>query len=134
MTCHICKAEAVTRCFNCGELVCAEHAKGDVCPLCSTGIVGGDPRAISAIPLPAPTEKGWWRPRQADEFKPTECYECKGLARGVCRNCQGNYCQEHAGVNGLCKQCERSANLGIFVVAGIFGLMLLLMICRWLFN
>ena len=44
MSCHICQSEAVARCYNCGELVCAEHNKGEVCPRCSTGYAAGDPR------------------------------------------------------------------------------------------
>src|SRR4051812_7421929 len=114
MTCHICQAEAVSRCYTCGELVCADHGKNENCPNCSTGFAEGDPRHhISDGPIgQAQQPHAWWRPQEAEEYQPPACYECKGLSRGVCRNCQANYCQEHAGVNGLCKDCARSANLG----------------------
>jgi hypothetical protein len=133
MTCHICKAEAVTRCYTCGELVCEEHGKQQNCPLCSTGFTAADPRAVSTTPLPKEPHKGWWRPQEAAEFKPNSCYECKGLARAVCRNCQSNYCAEHAGGNGLCKSCQSSANLGLYVMAGVFLLIGLLFALQWLF-
>lgn len=131
--CHICKAEAVTRCYTCGELVCEEHGKNANCPRCSTGFTAADSRSISELPLPKSQAKGWWRPQEAEEFKPAACYECKGLARGVCRNCQSHFCPEHAGANGLCKGCEKSANLGIYVFAGLAVIVLILLAWRWLF-
>jgi hypothetical protein len=136
MPCHICQAEAVTRCYNCGELVCAEHGKGDICPTCSGTFKAGDPRSdrISATPSTQPQHHGWWRPQVAEEYKPPECYECGGLSRGVCRNCQIRYCPEHAGFNGLCKGCARSANLGLYMVGGIGAMFLLLYLFLWLFG
>ena len=79
-------------------------------------------------------QHGWWRPQEAEEYKPPACYECKGLARAVCRNCRLNYCPEHAGSNGLCRECNRSANLGLYVIAAIIGLVALLFLCNWLFG
>lgn len=134
MQCHICKAEAVTRCYSCGELVCEEHSKNENCPLCSTGFTAADPRSISVAPLPKDAHKGWWRPQTAEEYKPPECYECKGLGRGVCRNCHCNYCAEHAGANGLCKACHRSANIGLYVVAAFFAFIGMLVVVQWIFG
>jgi hypothetical protein len=136
MNCHICQAEAVTRCYTCGLLVCAEHGKNDVCPRCSTGFAAGDPRTdrISVEPLPQDAKHGWWRPQEAEEYTPSACYECKGLARLVCRNCRAQYCAEHAGSNGLCQACGRSANLGLFVAAAVLGTFFLLFACNWLYN
>ncbi len=136
MPCHICQAEAVCRCYNCGELVCAEHGKSDLCPNCSTGFAAGDPRAggICVEPLPNQQHHGWWRPQEAEEYKPPACYECKGLARAVCRNCQVHYCSEHAGRNGLCQDCARSANMGIYVFAGMVALIVLMFLFNWLFG
>ena len=74
------------------------------------------------------------RPQVAEEYQPPACYECQGLSRTVCRNCQANYCREHAGPNGLCKDCGYSANLGLYIVAGMISLILLLLLCNWLFN
>lgn len=133
MTCHICKAEAVTRCYNCGELVCEQHSKTDVCASCSTGIVPGDPRAVSERPLPKQGKHGWWRPQEAEEYVPPACYECQGLSRGVCRNCQNRYCPEHAGPNGLCKDCGNSANLGTYVLLIMAVAIGLFYLGYWLF-
>ncbi len=136
MACHICQAESVTRCYNCGELVCAEHGKGDCCPRCSGTFTPGDPRLhhISVVPFDKRKQHGWWRPQAAEEFKPPECYECKGLPRGTCRNCQSPYCPDHAGPNGLCKDCGRSANLGLYVVGGMAALLVLMFLFSWLFG
>ena len=134
MPCHICQAEAVTRCYQCGELVCAQHGgKSDLCSHCSTGFTTGDPRGVSVVPLVKEQHDGWWRPRQADEFQPPACYSCKGLTRAVCRNCQSKYCRDHAGPNGLCKDCGRSANLGLYVFAGMILLTVFLYLIHWLF-
>jgi len=134
MSCHICQAEAVTRCFTCGGLVCAEHATGETCPRCSGGFTAADPRAVSAQPLGKDQHHGWWRPQEADEYLPPACYQCQGLSRGLCRNCQSSYCRDHAGPSGLCQACGRSANLGIYLIVSVFGLMALLLFCNWLFN
>jgi len=85
--CHLCDAEAVSRCYSCGKLVCAQHDKGKSCPTCSGGYVPGDPRGISVEPLPKAGGAAWWRPQEADAYHPPECYECKGLAKRTCRNC-----------------------------------------------
>ena len=135
MPCHICQAEAVTRCYTCGELVCAEHGgKNDRCSQCSSGFTAGDPRAVSVVPLAKQQQHGWWRPQQAEEYKPPACYACQGLTRAVCRNCQGSFCREHAGPNGLCKDCGRSANLGLYVFAGIVSVIAFFYLCHWLFS
>jgi hypothetical protein len=133
MACYICQAEAVTRCYNCGQLVCAEHGKNDNCTRCSTGFAAGNP-GIGVERLGKQEPGGWWRAQEAEEYQPPACYECKGLTRAVCRNCQGSYCPEHAGPNGLCKACGRSANLGLYVVAGMAALVLLIFLCSWHFG
>ena len=35
MACHICSQEAVGRCFNCGQLFCADHGSEN-CTRCDT--------------------------------------------------------------------------------------------------
>jgi hypothetical protein len=134
MYCHICKAEAVTRCYTCGELVCGQHGKQDTCATCNTGFAEGDPRAdrICTKPLPQKQHHGWWRPQQAEEYVPPACYECQGLTRAVCRNCESPYCHEHAGPNGLCKACGRSCWLGQIILAIMGGMMLLVCLWNWL--
>jgi hypothetical protein len=137
MTCHICKSEAVTRCHTCGELICAEHGgKDDLCTQCSAGFVSGDPRSrISDRPLGNQEHQdGWWRPREAETYTPPACYVCKGLTRAVCRSCLCNYCREHAGPNGLCKECGRSANLGLYVFAGMAVVLASIFVAQWLFG
>jgi hypothetical protein len=136
MSCHFCQAEAVTRCYNCGELVCEAHSKNEVCPHCTGGFVAGDPRPdrVSVKPLPKEENHGWWRPQQAEEYVPPACYECKSLTRAVCRNCQSHYCAEHAGPTGLCAACGRSANLGLYVLAGIFVLFMLTFAFQWWYR
>lgn len=134
MSCHICQAEAVSRCFNCGELVCAEHGKGDACPTCRGGFTALDPRGISAEPLAQQDKHGWWRPQEAEEYRPPACYECKGLSRAVCRNCRANYCADHAGRNGLCKACGHSANMGLYIIAAMAALIVAMILFSWLFG
>ena len=136
MSCHICTAEAVARCYTCGELVCAEHCKDDSCPHCSTGFAAGDPRGshISVEPISQPHKNAWWRPQQAEEYIPPACYQCKGLARLMCRNCSAAYCGEHAGSHGLCQECSRSANLGLYVFAGMLIMLVIFFISTGLFR
>jgi hypothetical protein len=115
--------------------VCAEHGKNEVCPNCSTGFASGDPRGIhvSVEPIAKAKDNAWWRPQEAEEYQPPACYECQGLTRWKCRNCQAPYCAEHAGPNGLCKACGRSANLGIYIVAGVFAMVVMMLLFHWLF-
>lgn len=134
--CHICQAEAVSRCYTCGQLVCAEHGKGQTCARCTSAIAAGDPRGdrISETPMPAKDKDAWWRPQQADEYVPPACYSCQGLARGLCRNCDARYCAEHAGPNGLCLACGKSANLGLYVLLIMGGLLALLILGNWFYG
>ena len=136
MSCQFCQAEAVTRCQTCGALVCDEHGNGDICPHCSTGILAGSPRtvAVSEEPLAPFKKQGWWRPQKAEEYAPPACYQCQGLARGLCHNCQSHFCAEHAGPNGLCRDCANSANLGIYVFVGLFLMAIVLFLCHLLFG
>jgi hypothetical protein len=132
MTCHVCQEEAVGRCYTCGELFCARH--GDVnCFRCTTAFVEGDPRPdrVSAEPLAKGSRPGWWRPQQAEDYEPPACYECKGLARRVCRHCGSVYCPDHAGSGGLCAACSRSSYFGLVALVAIIVLMGGLMLVGW---
>lgn len=129
MSCHVCGAEAVGRCYNCGLLYCDQHGDG-TCARCDTGFREGDPRQdlISAAPRAAAREAAWWRPQPAEEYAPPACYHCRGIARQVCPHCHELFCPEHAGKNGMCAQCSRSSLLGIAIlvaVAAIFGVLML---------
>jgi|SRR5581483_2097930 len=129
MHCHICQAEAVARCYTCGQLMCAEHGREN-CTRCASGIAAGDPRPdrITTRPVSSQTRPGWWRPQPAEAYEPPACYACKGLTRAVCRNCHAFYCTEHAGPSGLCAACGRSAWLGpaiLAVIGATLGLLLL---------
>ena len=136
MSCHICQAEAVTRCYTCGELLCAEHGKGKTCAKCTSAFVEGDPRLdrISTQPLDKKANHGWWRPQEAEEFVPPACYSCQGLARSVCRNCESRYCAEHAGPNGLCNACGKSAMLGVYVMLIVGVVVVAVLVLNWLFG
>ena len=115
--CYLCQAEAASRCFTCGQLICAEHGDEN-CQPCDTAVVAGDPRQsnVSARRLGAgETHRGWWQPQVAEPFEPPACYVCKGLSRRVCRNCHSHYCGEHAGPSDLCAGCAQSARLGLWV-------------------
>jgi hypothetical protein len=123
--CYICQAEAVARCYTCGQLMCAQHGREN-CQRCDTGVVAGDPRPtqVAAPALgPADTRHGWWRPQPAEEFEPPACYACKALARAVCRHCQSHYCRDHAGRAALCADCTRSARLGVIVFVLVIALL-----------
>lgn len=113
MHCHICQREAVDRCYNCGELFCEAHGNIN-CSRCETGIVAGDSRAdrISTSRLAKSTRRNWWRPLEAEDYEPSACHECQGLAPYQCAHCGSRYCREHAGKNGLCGQCQRSLRSG----------------------
>jgi hypothetical protein len=124
-SCYICHADAVSRCYTCGRLICAAHG-GDNCHRCNTGIIPGAPRSdqISAEPLRRrEANHGWWRPQPAEEFEPPACYACQSLARAVCRHCRSHYCRDHAGRGGLCRQCGQSARLGLVVFLVAIALM-----------
>lgn len=120
MNCHICGEEAVDRCYNCGELFCQLHGKIN-CIRCETGFMPGDRRAdrISVVMLGKSARPGWWRPQEAEEYDPPACYQCKGLARRICRNCRNVYCPEHAGKGGLSLACENSARLGAVIFMAV---------------
>lgn len=129
--CYLCQSEAVSRCYTCGQLICAKHGREN-CHRCDTAVVSGDPRPrqTSAEPLKGKEPNhGWWRPQQAEEYVPPACYECKALARAVCRNCQSHFCREHAGRGGLCQECGRSARLGlvVFILSLVMIAMVLLL-------
>lgn len=120
MHCYLCQVEAVGRCFTCGQLFCAAHGQRD-CIRCTTAIAPGDRRSdhVSAVPLGKSPKVAWWRPQLAEDFEPPACYACRGLARTVCRNCQGLYCAEHAGKGGLCAACDRSSWWGMWLLGGL---------------
>jgi hypothetical protein len=130
MACHICGLEAVGRCYSCGELFCAAHGDEN-CMRCTSAIHAGDPRQdrISAVKLRAGAKPGWWRPLPAEEYKPPACYQCQGLARRVCPNCQHYYCAEHAGGN-VCAACSRSGRIGLYILAALAGLLLTTLLYR----
>ena len=134
MACHICSQEAVGRCFNCGQLFCADHGSEN-CTRCDTALKAGDPRQdrVSRVRLHDMNHAAWWRPRQAEEYSPPACYQCRGIARNVCINCGDRYCAEHAGVAGICAACGQSSQLGLFIlfaVAAVFGVMVMLNFTR----
>src|SRR5438309_189090 len=115
--CYICQAEAVSRCYTCGQLICGTHG-GENCTRCNTSVAAGDPPAlhVTAAPMRSTDAKhGWWRPLQAEEYKPPACQTCGALARRICRNCGTRYCREHAGPSNLCDECGRSARMGLWV-------------------
>jgi hypothetical protein len=134
MACHICGHEAVGRCYNCGELFCAEHG-AENCARCTSAFQAGDPRAelVSRLPLHDMAHGAWWRPQPAEGYSPPACYCCKGIARQSCLNCGERYCPDHAGVAGVCAQCGKSSRLGMIIlvaVAAVFGCMWLLSLTR----
>ena len=136
MTCHVCGEEAVARCYNCGQLMCDKHGREN-CIRCDAGIAAGDPRGDRFSPVavaPAAQKPGWWRPQAAEGYTPPACYGCGGLCRATCRECGSRYCRDHAGPNGLCRECGRSALLGPVILAILFTLFVGLILWGWLFG
>lgn len=130
MSCHVCGQEAISRCFSCGRLFCEKHGQ-ETCVRCQTGITASDLRAdrVSAQRLSPSGERAWWRPQEADEYVPPACHLCQGLARRTCVYCQKLYCADHAGRDGGCSECNRSAWMANLVIAiivlAVAGLLLL---------
>jgi len=128
MRCYLCQDIAVSRCYTCGQLICARHGSHH-CTRCETSVTTRDYRSdrISATPLGKGGRTAWWRPQPAEEYHPPACYQCKSLARQVCRGCDNHFCREHAGSNGLCACCARSATFALWVLAalgvGVFTLL-----------
>jgi hypothetical protein len=134
MSCHICGDEAVARCYNCGQLMCEKHGSQN-CTQCDAGFAAGDPRAdriTAAVTSPTPQKPGWWRPQEAEEYKPPACYACGGLCRAKCRICESRYCRDHAGPNGLCKACGGTAWLGPAILGLLAAFMALILLWNWL--
>jgi hypothetical protein len=129
MACHICGQEAVARCYTCGQLFCEKHGDRD-CERCSTAFAPGDRRAdhISASRLGNGGRPAWWRPQEAEDFEPPACYDCGGLARLICRNCNSLYCREHAGSRGLCAACDRSSWMGLYILLGMLAFLAILVL------
>ena len=130
MSCQDCGAEAVGRCYNCGALFCERHGNTN-CIRCDGSFMAGDPRPdlVTATPRQVAQQPGWWRPQPAEAYTPPACYQCQGIARRVCTNCQQRFCPEHAGRNGLCAECHQSSYLGIVILGAIglaFAIVLLL--------
>jgi hypothetical protein len=133
MHCYRCERAAVDRCYTCGALFCEEHGNVN-CEQCDTAIAPGDcrPDRITARPRTERPQQPWWRPQPADDFEPPSCYQCRGLARRVCRNCRNRYCPEHAGKNDLCAACMRSSNVGLLVLlASLAAMGLLILLGFW---
>jgi hypothetical protein len=131
--CYICEAEAVARCYTCGQLICDKHG-GENCTRCDTSVMAGDPPGwhIRAARMQPSDVRHWWRPQQAEEFQPPACYNCGALARRVCRNCSSRYCGQHAGTGDLCGACASSARLGLWVFVIAIGMMLAIVIAGML--
>jgi hypothetical protein len=128
--CYLCEAEAVARCYTCGQLICGKHG-GENCTRCNTSVVAGDPpgwRVSAERMRPSDAKHGWWRPQPAEEFHPPACYNCGALARRVCRNCDSRYCRQHAGPGDLCDACGRSARMGLWAFVIAIGMMLTIII------
>jgi hypothetical protein len=133
MYCHICQDEAVGRCYTCGGLFCAAHGQVN-CTRCETAVAAGDPRPdrFSVVPMASTYRPGWWRPQVAEAFDPPACYQCKGLARRICRHCSCHYCPEHAGRGNMCAACARSSWLGIVILLTTLFLLGILVLAGYL--
>ena len=134
MHCHVCHAEAVGRCYQCGRLYCAEHdVKGD-CSVCATAIHVPLGDKVSPRRLPGSPSRAWWRPKvEDDDPGPPSCYRCGGLANRLCRNCENLYCPEHAGRGDLCDSCTRSSRLAMWVMLGVLLVIVALALIPLLF-
>jgi hypothetical protein len=61
-----------------------------------------------------------------DDPGPPECYECQGLAKVLCQNCQQLVCDEHRGGASVCRRCARSSLLGLWVTGAVIALFALM--------
>jgi hypothetical protein len=125
MTCHICQAEAVGRCYECGRLYCAAHDVQGNCSTCATAIHVSTDDKVSTRVLPGRKARAWWRPQiDEDDPGPPSCYQCDGLANRVCRNCNSLFCPEHGRGVDLCAACARSSMMSLWIILGVLLLMI----------
>src|SRR5438874_12453087 len=127
MTCHVCRAEAVGRCYHCGRLYSATHDVKGYCTTCTSAVHVPLEDKVTTGPAPGSRSgRAWWRPKVEEDPGPPSCYRCDGLAHRVCRNCENLYCPEHAGPADLCDQCGRSARVAMWITLGILLVLLAL--------
>jgi len=124
MLCHVCQAEAVGRCYECGRLYCAAHDVNGNCSGCATAIYVSTNDKVSTRAMPSGTTKAWWRPQvEEDDTGQPSCYQCGGLANRICRNCTNLYCPEHGRGAGLCAGCARSSWMALWIIFGVLALL-----------
>jgi hypothetical protein len=122
--CHVCQAEAVGRCYECGRLYCAAHDVQGNCSVCATAIHEYTGDKVSTRALPGRTRKAWWRPQvDEDDPGPPSCYQCGGLANRVCRNCNNLFCAEHGAAADLCASCARSSWVAMWIIIGVLAIL-----------
>jgi hypothetical protein len=143
--CELCERDAAGTCPACGAAFCAGHAP-QFCFRCAAAIgaanrppEGPSTAVVSGDREPRPSGKGYLqcvsrgRPTiHVEDPGPPTCYRCQGLARRICQNCHGLYCQEHAGGHDLCDICARSARLGLIILVVVAVLLALFLLVGWL--
>lgn len=145
MLCDVCQRLAIGYCRQCNACFCAEHGSA-VCFRCSgafeainpvreiveTNIYTTEKDSRNTTPqrgyLQCTSRKRIPTVYLDDDDGLPMCYQCDCLAKYHCRNCQASCCADHR-CGELCRHCEQSSRLGLFVflaVSGFLGLTLYL--------
>lgn len=131
MLCHVCEEPAAGKCKSCGLAYCGGHGC-DYCRTCAVAIMPTGPgsSAFRQTGFLQCVSKPRMKTVYVDDDGPPECYECGGLARKICQNCQNLYCLEHAGKGEWCASCAKTAQsslrLGLLVLLAMGAAMVVL--------
>lgn len=144
MLCDICQRPATGQCSGCGSFLCADHGGGR-CFRCAGAFAPVKPQVVEIPPDTTiyTTDKDsrhagkgylqcYTRPAMEtihiDDPEPPSCLVCRRLARHICSNCHQLFCERHRGGGDLCRRCNRSALLGLWILAAVLLLVVVLVI------
>ncbi len=140
MLCDICQRPAAGHCADCGTYFCKDHGDG-ACFKCSGAFttIDGLFNAVEIVETNVYTNQSESRQRGGRGGKlqcetrsmPTvyindeapECYSCGGYAKYHCRHCDVLSCHEHLANSGMCRSCDSSSMIGVYIFVGALALL-----------